>query len=309
MSAPLEPLSTAVRTEVLATVRAALHWRSDLKSLMLGAGVPVALYNRYDDVDIPKVKIARHVLDELNALGEQGWRIQRKIVTELCAMSRPGNNVEDVAAGRAALAQLKRVATESGVVIDIEKAGIQARRAREAQRQRQIQQRRAILGGLSDRFKELSVPRDRSHAERQGRGYALERLLRELFQVNDIDYAPSRCNPHEQVDGSFFFRGFTYLVEARWVQDKPTLPQLADFKRKVDGKLDSTRGMYVSMAGFDDDVLDRFASTMPTRNNIIYMSGSDLALIFEGSVELIDALLSKIDAAESRGQFRFDLPA
>lgn len=309
MSAPLKPLSTAVRTEVLAAVRAALYWRSDFKSLMLGAGVPVAVYNRYDDIDTPKVKIARHVLDELHELGEQGWRIQHKIVAELCAMKRPGNNVEDVAAGRAALTQLRQVATESGVVIDIEQAGIQARRTRETQRQQRIEERRAILGGLSDRFKELSVPRDRSQAELQARGYALEKLLRELFQANDIDYAPSRCNPHEQVDGSFFFRGFTYLVEARWVQEKPTLSQLADFKRKVDGKLDSTRGMYVSMVGFDDAILDRFASTMPTRNNIIYMSGMDLALIFEGRVELIDALLKKIDAAESRGQFRFDLPA
>ncbi|WP_280478860.1 hypothetical protein [Nocardia asiatica] len=119
----------------------------------------------------------------------------------------------------------------------------------------------------------------------------------------------SGLHAHEQVDGSFFFRGFTYLVEARWVKEKPTAAQLADFKLKVDGKLESTRGLYVSMAGFDDDVLDWFASRSPSRHNIIYMSGMDLALIFGGTVELVDALLKKIDAAESRGKFRFDLTA
>ena len=36
------PLSTAIRNEVLAACRTALHYRGDLKSLMLGAGVPAA---------------------------------------------------------------------------------------------------------------------------------------------------------------------------------------------------------------------------------------------------------------------------
>lgn len=43
--------------------------------------------------------------------------------------------------------------------------------------------------------------------------------------------------------------------------------------------------------------------------NIIFMSGMDLALIFGGAVELVDALPKKIDAAESRGKFQFDLTA
>ena len=46
---------------------------------MLGAGVPAAIYNRYDDPGTAKVKIARAVLDELQELGPPGWRIQRKI--------------------------------------------------------------------------------------------------------------------------------------------------------------------------------------------------------------------------------------
>lgn len=309
VSAPLKPLSTAVVTEVLAVVREAFYYRGDFKSLLLGAGVPSGLYGRYDTSDNAKVKIARLVLDELRDLGEKGWRIQHKILAELCAMDRPANDVADAKAGRAALAQLRRVATESGVLVDVERASIDARRAREAQRQKHIQERRATLGDLSRQFNELHAEKDRTHAELQARGYALEKLLRGLFQANDIDYEPSRQNAHEQVDGSFFFRGFTYLVEARWVKEKPTAAQLADFKLKVDGKLESTRGLYVSMAGFDDDVLDRFASRSPSRHNIIYMSGMDLALIFGGTVELVDALLKKIDAAESRGKFRFDLTA
>jgi hypothetical protein len=105
-----QPLPHAVRAEVQNVVWAAFYYRDDFKSLMLGAGVPAAIYNRYDDPGTAKVKIARAVLDELQELGPPGWRIQRKIAAELCAMRRPANGVADVKAGMAALDQLRRAA-------------------------------------------------------------------------------------------------------------------------------------------------------------------------------------------------------
>ena len=112
------PLSTAIRNEVLAACRTALHYRGDLKSLMLGAGVPAAVYNRYDHLENTKVKIARSILDELQELGPNGWAVQRRIVTELCGMQRPANGVEDLTAGRNALDALRRTAAHEGVIVD-----------------------------------------------------------------------------------------------------------------------------------------------------------------------------------------------
>lgn len=302
-----QPLPHAVRAEVHNVVWAAFHYRDDFKSLMLGAGVPVAIYNRYDDPDIAKVKIARAVLDELQELGAPGWRIQRKIATELCAMRRPANGVVDVKAGIAALDQLRRAAEAANIIVDTEQAAIDERKARAARQQKQAEDRRALLDDLSDRFAELAKEKPRTPAQLQARGYELEKLLIDLFKANDIDYLGSRRTPHEQVDGSFFVHGFTYLVEARWRQDKPTTGDLADFKFKVDGKIDSTRGLFISMAGFDDEVLEHFAKNSGTRRNVIYMTGHDLALIFGGHVGLVDALLVKINAAESRGEYLIDL--
>ena len=81
MSAP-QPLSAAVRAEVLTVCRAAFYYRDD-------------------HPEISKVKIARSVLDELHELGSAGWAVQRKIVVQLCGMTRPANGVEDIAAGKA----------------------------------------------------------------------------------------------------------------------------------------------------------------------------------------------------------------
>jgi hypothetical protein len=307
MSDTDQPLPHAVRTEVLNVIWAAFYYRDEFKSLMLAAGVPAEIYHRYDDPERAKVKIARAVLDELQALGSPGWRIQRQIAVELCRMSRPANGVTDIKAGTAALDQLRSVATAEKVIVDAGQAAVDERKERAARRQKLIEDRRTLLADLSGRFAELAKERPRATAELQARGYELEKLMIALFKAHDIDYLGSSRTAHEQVDGSFFFHGFTYLVEARWRRDKPTVGDLADFKFKVDGKIDSTRGLFISMVGFDADVLSHFAANSGTRRNVIYMTGQDVALIFAGQIGLVDALLIKINAAESRGEYLIDL--
>ncbi|MEU8783246.1 hypothetical protein [Streptomyces sp. NPDC048637] len=78
---------------------------------------------------------------------------------------------------------------------------------------------------------------------------------------------------------------------------------MLDFKGKVDGKLDSTRGAFVSMAGYDPDVLDHFVrNARGSRNNIIMFTGQDVSQLFEGRIGLLDALTKKVDAAEQEGR-------
>ncbi|MDV6212642.1 hypothetical protein R3Q08_30735 [Rhodococcus erythropolis] len=302
-----KPLPAAVQAEVVNACRAAFYYRDDFKALMLTAGVTRGMYGRHDHPENSKAVMTRRILDDLHDLGSNGWTVQRKIALELCTLDRPGNGVEDPKAARDALDRLRRVAKAAHVIVDTEQAAIDERRTREAKRQQTLAEERKNIELLSHRFTELATDRPRTAGEKQARGYQLEMLLVDLFAANHLDYVGSRRQPHEQVDGSFFFRGFTYLVEARWRNDKPTIGDLADFKFKVDGKLESTRGLFISMAGFDPQILDHFAHNSGTRNNIIYMTGHDLALIFGGQVGLEDALLKKIDAAESRGEYLTNL--
>jgi hypothetical protein len=136
------------------------------------------------------------------------------------------------------------------------------------------------------------------------RGYDLERLLADLFRHHDLEYRPSYRIKGEQIDGAFHFRGFTYITEARWRTVAPDFGDLADFKAKVDRKMDGTRGMFVSMAGFDVDVVRHLTNIVRgTRNNIIFVAGEEIARIFEGNVGLVDLLTTKIDAAEQEGDY------
>ncbi|MGQ0719900.1 MAG: hypothetical protein ACT4NP_21775 [Pseudonocardiales bacterium] len=195
------------------------------------------------------------------------------------------------------------MATGNQILVNPEKAAAELRRERAAQKRRHQEQRQRRLGAVRDRFYELSRERPRTSAELQQRGYALEALLADLFEACDMQYRRPYQAAHEQLDGSFHFRGFTYIVEAKWEKLPPTFDDMAKFKFKVDGKLESVRGLFVAMASFDENVLDHlFRVARGTRNNLILMDQKDLIIIFEGRLALKDALTAKIDAAEQQGE-------
>jgi hypothetical protein len=102
-----------------------------------------------------------------------------------------------------------------------------------------------------------------------------------------------------EIDGSFHFRGFTYLVEAKWESQSPTFSDLAKLKANLDGKAESTRGFVVAMAGNDENVLEHmFAVSRRSPNNLVLVDGQDMVAILEGRLALVDALIATIDAAE-----------
>lgn len=293
------PVPSTVIRAAIAVCRDALHWRDDLRGVMLAAGVSRALYDRYDQPERSKARIARAVLDELGDRGPAGYALQAKVVEELCRMDRPHRDAPDQTAGAQALRELKAEARKAAVLVDPDQAAVGARKAAEARRQVVLNERRETIGELRTQFLTLI---GQNGGSAQARGYELEKLLARLFRAYELEYRPSYRTEHEQIDGSFHFRGFTYLVEARWRSQAPDLGDLLDFKGKVDGKLDSTRGAFISMAGFDEAVLEHFVrNSRGSRNNIIMFTGRDITLLFDGGFSLQDALIKKIDAAEQEG--------
>lgn len=93
------------------------------------------------------------------------------------------------------------------------------------------------------------------------------------------------------------------IIEAKWEKLPPRIEDMAKFMLKVDGKLESVRGLFVAMAGFDEKVLDHiFRISRGTKNNLILMDKKDLIAILDGILTLKDALTAKVDAAEQEGK-------
>jgi hypothetical protein len=139
----------------------------------------------------------------------------------------------------------------------------------------------------------------------QERGYGLEELLADLFDLHEIPYRRPYRASSEQIDGHFKFEDFDYLVEARWRSGPPTAADLVAFKGKVDKKFQSTRGLFFSIVPFRPEVL--VYVTQSATSNILVMDGQDLILILEGQISLTDALELKIRKAAQEGIIYFPL--
>jgi hypothetical protein len=134
--------------------------------------------------------------------------------------------------------------------------------------------------------------------EPQKRGYRLERILRELFEIFDLDPKASFRITGEQIDGAFTFEGTDFLFEAKWQQDLVGASDLDSLAGKLRRKLENTLGLFLSINGFSDDGVKAHTSG---RRLIILMDGSDLMAVLEGRIDLFQLLLRKRRHASRTG--------
>jgi hypothetical protein len=130
------------------------------------------------------------------------------------------------------------------------------------------------------------------------RGYALEQLMRELFELFDLDPKASFRLLGEQIDGAFTFENTDYLFEAKWQDELVGIVDLDAFSGKLTRKLENTLGLFLSINGFSEDAV-RAHST--GRRLMILMDGSDLMAVLEGRIDLMQLLLRKRRTASQTG--------
>jgi restriction endonuclease Mrr len=287
--------------EALVRVCGKAFWLKDpFRSFLLSAGVPSEIYDRFGHES--KYKIIRHVLAELEALDEEGFLIQRRIVTDLCKLrNAPDDLVPDRDAALRAIRELKELAVKQELVAVEEKST-------EDQKTQEVRRKQAALAARAKKMDELRnkfASMVTSNEDPQKRGYGLENLLVELFEAHEIPYRPPYRTNTEQIDGHFEFKGFDYLVEARWRTDPPSEADLGAFKTKVNKKLESTRGVFISIVGFRQEIISEF--TRGVSSNIVLIDGTDLSLVLEGHFSLTDALDLKIQKAAQEGTIYFPL--
>lgn len=149
------------------------------------------------------------------------------------------------------------------------------------------------LINLNNKFTQLVISTDF-----QKRGYLLEELLKELFELFDLDPKASFKIIGEQIDGGFSFEGFDYLFEAKWHNEYVHADALDSLASKVARKLDNTLGLFLAINGFSSDGVTAHSTG---RKVVLLMDGSDLAAVLEGRIELPDLLRRKKRHASNTG--------
>lgn len=137
-----------------------------------------------------------------------------------------------------------------------------------------------------------------SKMEPRPRGYAFEVFLKDVFDAYGLAGKAAFRLIGEQIDGSFEFGHETYLLEAKWQNDKTAAKDLRDFQGKVEGKAAWSRGLFVSNSGFTAEGLQSFGNG----KRIICMDGLDLYEILHNRRSFVAVLRLKIRAAAETGR-------
>jgi hypothetical protein len=132
----------------------------------------------------------------------------------------------------------------------------------------------------------------------QSRGFELERVMYDLFELFDLDPKASFRNTGEQIDGAFSLEGTEYLFEAKWEKDLIGAAPLDTFAAKVRRKLENTLGLFLSVNGFSPDGVAAHASGGAV---IILMDGADLMAVLEERIDFANLLLRKKRHAAQTG--------
>jgi len=134
------------------------------------------------------------------------------------------------------------------------------------------------------------------------RGYELERLIYSVLQNEGLEPRSGYKPVGEQIDGSFFWQGQTFLLEAKWVNEPLPASSIYAFKGKLDGKFHTTSGVYISVNGYSKDLEDalRFGKSL----NIILFDKEDIPLLFNGLVTFTNMLKFKLRQAGDTGSIQ-----
>jgi hypothetical protein len=138
-------------------------------------------------------------------------------------------------------------------------------------------------------------------SDKQLRGFKLEKLLREIFVLFDLDPKASFRIEGEQIDGSFVFENKDFLFEAKWHDSRISAEALDAFAAKVERKFDA-KGLFLSVGGFSDEGV---AAHSVGKKILLLMDGGDLSAVLEGRIDLKELLANKRRHAARTGEIYY----
>jgi hypothetical protein len=294
MAKQLSPAAVVALKEALCSV----YWyKSDLRGFLQLCLSNPGLLNNFNWENY-KRQIASDVVDYLVANPAAHVGDLTKLCYELCKLTdfshlKPlDDGPQKAERARSAVNQLKQL-VEPHQDIRKEQDEIKRRQEMAAKKLRENAAVRQKLEAIKVRCMAL-VGSDNA----QSRGFELERVMYELFELFDLDPKASFKNLGEQVDGAFSLDGTEYLFEAKWHKEPVNKADLAVFSEKVRTKLENTLGVFLSINGYSSDGV---TAHQAGGASILLMDGGDLMAVFEERIDFTSLLLRKKRHAAQTG--------
>lgn len=194
---------------------------------------------------------------------------------------------------RRAVAQLRQM-VDTHEEVSKEEAALQDRQRRHREQMQRNSAVRQKLEELRQRFTTIALGQDP-----QRKGFELESLMLDLFELFDLDPKASFRNLGEQIDGAFSLDGTDYLFEAKWHRAVVAASDLDSFAAKVRRKLDNTLGLFLAINGFSEDGVRAHSTGRPS---VVLMDGADLLAVLEERIDFVTLLVRKKRHAAQTGE-------
>jgi hypothetical protein len=298
MSKQLSPAGVIALKEALCCV----YWyKNDLRGfLKLCLAQPFIIdgfdWNNY------KRQIASDIIDHLIANPDRHIGDLTRLCYEVCKitdfshLSQLEDGLQKEKKARDAVSKLKKF-VEPHQKIEDEQDIIRRRQELAA---KQLQENVALRQKLED-IKNQYMGLLKSNNP-QSRGFSLEKLMYELFELFDLDPKASFKNLGEQIDGAFSLEGTEYLFEAKWQKELVNKADLVVFSDKVVTKLENTLGIFLSINGFSSDGV---AAHQAGGASILLMDGGDLMSVLDERIDFVSLVLRKKRHASQTGEIYF----
>lgn len=264
-----------------------IYWyKSDLRSFLFQSVQDATILGGIDWKTY-KWQIASDVVDRAcadNAFVVTLTRLCREVceMTSFKHLERLDGGEEKAKRAREAVAHLRSLVETHEKAEDEQDAAGQ-RQLRESERLARSGAVRQKLSEIRDRYMGFVISSDA-----QGRGFELERIMYDVFELFDLDPRASFRVVGEQIDGAFSLEGTDYLFEAKWQKTKCGASDLDAFAAKVQRKLDNTLGVFLAINGCSDDGL---TAHQRTRATILVMDGAHLMGVLEERIDLVSLLV------------------
>lgn len=221
-----------------------------------------------------------------------------RIMTEVCKMN-DFSHLERLEDGKAKAKTAKQAVEALRNQMAGHKDLVEELKKQEERRQQAFEKTLKVKD-VQQRLEEIKVDFYQlvSSSDHQARGFKLEKIIKELFALFDLDPKASFKIQGEQIDGGFTFESNDYLFEGKWQQELCNIQDLDAFSGKLTRKLDNTLGLFCSINGFSEDAVKAHSTG---RRLMILMDGSDLMAVLEGRIDLLQLLLRKRRHASQTG--------
>lgn len=279
---------------------AAFWFKRDLYNYAKAAvgGEPLFLAGiAWTDSDVYKRDSVSTFVDRLVREQHQHQDLLLALLIDVAAMNdfpylrRAEDPDAKIAAAREAIARLRELVKPYEQTLQerqVARERIDAAKANAAERRATTRR----LAELKDRYVEVV------QLAPQRRGFALEGLLRDIFDAFDLDPKSSFRVTGEQIDGGFTLDNTYFILEAKWEKVPADRAALDTFNSKVERRSEITQGLLVAIAGFEPTAV---ALHSGRRSPLILMDGGDLYAVLDDRIDLRELLRRKLRHAAMTG--------